>query len=176
VTMMSFSSYFGMAYSGALKNSNYLCISDNKDLSVETPDGDRIDKENPTDPVTGGVLEEDVVPGSNGFHSENIYFPMDYEIVSGLYLIKLEGFSDSEAWKIAVALEGEEISAFDGTDATTSLAIDIVVPPNECEVPANECCSDSDCSLDEVCQSRNCIKKGVPRFTLSWYGAGKSIS
>ena len=37
-----------------------------------------------------------------------------------------------------------------------------------------QCCVDNDCTSGRVCQDNICISKGNPRFTLSWYGDGKS--
>jgi hypothetical protein len=37
-----------------------------------------------------------------------------------------------------------------------------------------QCCVDADCISGRVCQDNMCISKGNPRFTLSWYGDGKS--
>lgn len=146
-------------------------LTDKKDLSVEAPGGNRIDTRSANDSAKEGIVEGDTIPGSDGYHAQNIYFPN--EIVSGTYLVGVVGNSDSELWKVVVAVAGEEISSFSGTDDVVSLGVDVYAIPDECKVPSNECCLESDCNIDETCENRNCVKKGTPRFTLVWYGSGK---
>lgn len=46
-----------------------------------------------------------------------------------------------------------------------------------CDKNNEKCCDDGDCSTDSpgtICQSRTCVLPGNPRFTLRWYGQGKS--
>jgi Skp family chaperone for outer membrane proteins len=49
-----------------------------------------------------------------------------------------------------------------------------IAPPEECDPLVDKCCSDSDCDGTQVCVSRSCLNLGNPRFTLTWYGGGKS--
>lgn len=42
-----------------------------------------------------------------------------------------------------------------------------------CSLAEYECCEDSHCSTDQVCDESVCTIKGSPRFTLTWYGDGQ---
>jgi hypothetical protein len=43
----------------------------------------------------------------------------------------------------------------------------------QCRVPADECCEDSDCDANTVCAGRNCVSEGSLRITVTWLGQGK---
>ena len=47
--------------------------------------------------------------------------------------------------------------------------------PKDCSTQNYTCCKDSDCPYsNQTCASLECVKKGNPRFTLSWIGEGNS--
>jgi hypothetical protein len=126
----------------------------------------------PSDPISGGILEDDVVPDGFGHHAENIYFPIDKEVVPGLYLIKVNGTSASP-WNITLSIDGEIISTLQESTMTKSLGIQVNPPPPKCVTGVYECCADTDCEADQVCAARSCVKTGHPRFTLTWFGSGE---
>jgi hypothetical protein len=145
---------------------------DNKDLQVEPQDGTAISAMSPSDPISGGLLEEDVVPDGFGHYAENVYFPLDKEVVPGLYLIKVNGTSASP-WNITLSIDGEIISSLQESTMTKSLGIQVNPPPPKCVTGVYECCADTDCEADQACAARSCVMMGHPRFTLTWFGSGE---
>jgi hypothetical protein len=61
-------------------------------------------------------------------------------------------------------------------DLTTFSCTDRYCMTRACDKNNERCCDDSDCREREgaICQSRTCVLPGNPRFTLRWYGEGKS--
>ncbi len=73
------------------------------------------------DPVTGGTLEEDVVPSEIGYYAENVYFPFDRQPIQGPYLIQITGSSDTEFWVVEMIYDGEEIMTLSGNERRTPI-------------------------------------------------------
>lgn len=146
-------------------------IVDDKNLQVQAPGGQPIDATNPVDPVSGGTLEENVIPTGLGYHAENIFFPTDRPIIPGDYQVLLIGNSDSEPWTITLTIDGVQISSLTGTDLSRSLVVAVSAPPSKCDPSVDECCMDDDCQDGFACAARNCVMVGYPRFTLSWLGS-----
>jgi hypothetical protein len=62
------------------------------------------------------------------------------------------------------------------TASPTMAPVQLTPPPadQQCRVPTDECCEDSDCSgASTVCAGRNCVSEGSLRFTVTWFGQGK---
>ena len=53
------------------------------------------------------------------------------------------------------------------------LAVYVKITPDPCNPNLEQCCSYSDCGLSQVCDARNCVEIGQPRFMLSWFGRGR---
>ena len=153
--------------------SSFLFSADDKNLQVKAPGGIPINTENSVDPVSGGRLQSNILPRVPGYNADNIYFPVDSGILSGMYLIEITGNVTSEPWTITWVLNGTKMSSYSGTELNTSLGIDVSVPPPRCDLLYDECCSDTDCPTNQVCAARNCVMLGYPRFTLTWFGSGK---
>ena len=150
--------------------------TDDKNLEVQAPGGEPINAENLVDPVTGETLEENIVPIEFGHHAENIFFPTNRGITPGTYLIEITGASNMEPWTISLTIDGEEIAAPSSTELSRSLGVQVSAPPGVCNLAENECCSDDDCSSDQVCAARTCAMIGYPRFALTWFGSGKCLA
>lgn len=153
---------------------------DDKDLIVTTPGLVDIFFDNPFDPVSGGELEEDIVPEGVGFHAENIYFPMG---PLGMYAYFIRG-GGSDIWNVSIALDDLVVERVSGVgDGAFQFQFADVLPTSSpfpatqspmvlCTTSDFECCMDSDCSNGESCANKNCVQDGALRFTLTWSGQG----
>jgi hypothetical protein len=153
---------------------NDRSIQGDKDIRVRTPDGTLIFFQNTFDPISGGMLEKDVVPdGGFGFYAENIYFPIDGSAPIGDYLYGVSG-SGVEAWELSVYLGDEMVDVKKGTGPSEDFNYEFGI----CDREIAECCTDLDCrnssedNTGDLCVARNCIFDGVLRFTLIWEGIG----
>lgn len=154
---------------------------DDKDLIVTTPGLVDVFFDNPFDPVSGGELEEDVVPDAVGFHAENIYFPTGPQ---GTYAFFVRGGDGSDLWNVSVALDDLIVEQVSGVGDSTFLFQFMDALPTPSPFPATqsqspavlctttdfECCTDSDCNNGESCANKNCVQDGSLRFTLTWVG------
>jgi uncharacterized protein YfaP (DUF2135 family) len=135
------------------------------DLRVRTPDGTPIYFLNPFDSVSGGVLEEDVVPSGFGYWVENIYFP---EGPDGNYLYGVSG--SNQEWEIDVYIGDELVEQQRGV----GLSSDFLLLHGECDINSSEsvqCCTGEDCGSNEFdCANQKCIFQGNLRFSLLWEG------
>jgi hypothetical protein len=146
-------------------------IVDDKDLQVQAPGGQPINAANPVDPVSGGKLEENIIPTEFEYHAENIFFPTDRPITPGDYQVLLKGNLESEPWTITLTIDSIEVASLTGTDLSRFLVVEVAAPPSKCDPSVNECCMDDDCQDGFACASRNCVMVGYPRFTLTWLGS-----
>jgi hypothetical protein len=146
-------------------------IADDKDLQVQAPGGQPINAANPIDPVSGGILEKNVIPTESEYHAENIYFPVGKAIIPGDYQILLMGNSESEPWTITLTIDGIQVTSLTGTDLSRSLVVAVSAPPSKCDPSVDMCCVDDDCQGGFACAARNCLMIGYPQFTLTWRGS-----
>jgi hypothetical protein len=87
-------------------------------LSVEPPAGEVIDRENPEDEESGGVLQDDFDPNGSR-HVESIYFDVGGDASLGEYRVRVETHEQhgesSDAWELTVTVGGNLVSSWNGT-------------------------------------------------------------
>ncbi len=160
-----------------------LHTPDDFDLGVKPPGGrDTIDASNPLDSNSGGRLQLDVVPGLSGHWAENIFFPTESGITTGSYIVRITSKATLQKdattlldnqWTLTLNQGGQRVTEVSGNETEKMFGIFVEGPLDQCDTIVDKCCATSDCSTMEVCEARNCVKLGQPRFTLSWYGSGE---
>jgi uncharacterized protein YfaP (DUF2135 family) len=148
---------------------------DDLDLFVETPDGTVVFYANPIDQVSGGQFGEDFTQPGFGFHVENTFFPPG-RAPPGQYRYYIVPSTsrggESDTWTLSVFEGDQRVANQSGSGESSIFTYNIAPPvPAVCNTLNHECCINSDCSANGVvCNNRNCVVDGNPRFTLTWTG------
>jgi len=155
-------------------------------LTVITPGGKYISAFSPFDPDSGGAFEGPTQQRTSGDDVENIYFSIEggppglytyYAINSGVEI-------SNDTWTMTVSVNGKTVAtqtgsgksdAFSfqfGTDDEMENKTPALVPPDQegCDPLVAECCTNVNCSSNEICSYHICVKRGAPQFLLSWEG------
>jgi hypothetical protein len=163
---------------------------DDLDLSVTTPDGERVGYENLFDQSTGGSFDTLYSQFNLAYHVESISFPMS-GAPSGEYRIEVDAYEvreDPDIWTLEVYTSVDGVPPFP-PEVGQGSRDDIILKFGDklsaasfiCSMKnlGTECCKDKDCqnsgSNDKICRNRKCIIDILRTFTLTWIG-GESIS
>lgn len=163
---------------------------DDIDLFVTTPGGEELSFVNVFDPLSGGRLGEETDQFGSGFHVENVFFPHGLTLGTFTFVVRpISTFQEVDEWTVDVVDNGQVVASESGYGPSSQFSYrktstpanaqplptlsPVQQPSNDpsCSIFFDECCSDSDCPTGlDLCVQKSCIRRGNPRFTLTWNG------